>query len=394
MSARLVTLVASGLTLALLAPRVGQAQVRQVIPRPAPSFETGVPPTNVAAEARGAFAVSVSWELAPGAKSHAIERASSPAGPWTRVGVHVPPAPATVPNAGGTTQPAGGVAVQANRQVTESPAIAAARDAQRRDLAAMVRIRVGFVDTLNLAPATSYAYRVVALYDARTTGPSAAVGVVTAAPPPVEELAATGERSQIGVRLTWNAAEGAISHVAAYRVYKNGALVGSPTYTPVLGQPAQPLPLYSDLAMGMAGQTASYEVEPIYRLPDGGTVAGPRASVTGTATKTREWCPSPRLTVQVQSTAKPGGFDLIVTALDRGSRKPLAGTVSVTSGANSGESKQVSGPTGQPLFVAACFRQMTTRNTTEQAAPCPATVRVPGYPPVDLGVSAGVNFTK
>ena len=394
MSARVVKLATLGMTAALLAPRAGEGQIRQMTPRPAPSLETGMPPTNVAATARGAFAVAVSWEAAPGAKSHAIERASTPAGPWARVGIYAPPAPATQPPTGGTTQPSGGVAVQPNRVIAQSPAASIARDAQRRDLSAMVRIRVAFVDTTNLAPSTSYAYRVVALYDDRTTGPSAPVGVVTAAPPAVEDLAATGERSAIGVRLTWNAAEGAMSHVAAYRVYKNGALVGTPTYTPVLGQPALPLPLYSDFAMGMAGQTASYEVEPVYRLPDGGTVTGPRASVTGTATKTREWCPSPRLVVKVQANPKPGGFDLIVTALDRGSQKPVAGTVSVTSGANGDAPKQVSGPTGQPLSVAACFRQMTTRNTTEQPGPCPGTVHVPGYPPVSIAVSPGANYTK
>jgi hypothetical protein len=381
-------IIALGLTAGLFAPRAATAQIR-----PLERVSTGAPPTNVAAEARGAFDVAVSWELAPGAQSHAIERAPSPAGPWRRVGVYVPPAPATQPASGGTTQPAPNT-VQANRPLVQAPAVAAARDAQRQELLAKVRVRVSFVDTTDLAPSTSYAYRVVALYADRSIGTSAPAGVVTAAPPPVADLGAAGERSAIGVRLTWNAAPGTMSHVAAYRVYKNGALAGTPTYTPVLGQPAQPLPLYSDFAMGIAGQSASYEVEPVYRLPGGGTVTGPRASVTGTATKTREWCPPAQLMVKVQSTPKPGGFDLLVTALDRGSQKPLAGTVSVASGAYGDAPKQVSGPTGQPLFVAACFRKPTTRNTTEVVVACAGIVRVPGYPPVDIAASAGSNYTK
>ncbi|NUS98399.1 MAG: hypothetical protein HOQ11_13420, partial [Gemmatimonadaceae bacterium] len=329
----------------------------------------------------------------PGARTHAIERAPSPAGPWRRVGVYVPPAPATQPASGGTTQPPAN-SVQSNRTLVQAPAVAAARDAQRQELLAKLHIRVAFVDTTDLAPSTSYAYRVVALYDDRSTGPSAPVGVVTPAPPPVVDLGAAGERSAIGVRLMWNAAPGTMGHIAAYRVYKNGAFAESPTYTPVLGQPAQPLPLWSDFAMGMAGQSASYEVEPVYKLPGGGTVAGPRASVTGTSTKTREWCPAVQLMVKVQATAKPGGFDLVVSALDRGSQKPLAGTVKIKSGMNTEFEKWVSGPTGQPLSVTTCMRAMSTRNTTESPTACQGTVTVPGYPQINFAASAGANYTR
>ena len=93
MTSRHAAVVALGLTVGLLDPSVGGAQVRAPAHVERPS--TGTPPTNVAAEARDAFAVTVSWELAPGAQTHAVDRASSPAGPWRRVGVYAPPAPAT-----------------------------------------------------------------------------------------------------------------------------------------------------------------------------------------------------------------------------------------------------------------------------------------------------------